>query len=104
MGRKHCCWPSRSSLTFRPARMTDGSSICGVLYSAVCRATERRSEVDDNHNRFGRGPMVRRNFPDVTFQVVQRDRIWPIWLMVMLGGPLGVFALTALIVSILIQG
>ena len=45
--------------------------------------------------------MVRRNFPDVTFQVVQRDRIWPIWLVVILGGA---FAFTALIVSILIQG
>jgi len=48
--------------------------------------------------------MVRRNFPDVTPQVVRRDRIWPIWLVVILGGALGVFALTALIVSILIQG
>jgi hypothetical protein len=48
--------------------------------------------------------MVRRNFPDVTFQVVQRDRIWPIWLVVILGGALGVFTLTALIVSVLIQG
>ena len=47
--------------------------------------------------------MVRRNFPDVTFQVVQRDRIWPIWLLVILGGALGVFAFTALIVSILIS-
>lgn len=48
--------------------------------------------------------MARRNFPDVNFQVVQRDRIWPIWLMVILGGALGVFALTALIVSVLIKG
>ena len=36
----------RSSLTFCPARMTDGSSICGVLYSAVRTAIERRSETD----------------------------------------------------------
>jgi hypothetical protein len=48
--------------------------------------------------------MARRNFPDVTFQVVQRDRTWPIWLVVILGGALGVFALTALIVSVFIQG
>ncbi len=47
--------------------------------------------------------MVRRNFPDVNFQVVQRDRTWPSWLVVILGGALGVFALTALIVSVLIQ-
>jgi hypothetical protein len=48
--------------------------------------------------------MVRRNFPDVTPQVVRRDRIWPIWLVVILGSALGVFALTALIVGVLIQG
>jgi hypothetical protein len=48
--------------------------------------------------------MVRRSFPDVTFQVVQHDRTWPIWLVVILGGALGVFALTALIVSVFIQG
>jgi hypothetical protein len=47
--------------------------------------------------------MVRRNFPDVTCQVVQRDRIWPIWLVVILGGALGVFALTALIVGVLFK-
>ncbi len=46
---------------------------------------------------------MRRNFPDVTFQVVQHDRIWPIWLVLILGGALGVSALTALIVSVLIQ-
>jgi hypothetical protein len=46
--------------------------------------------------------MARRNFPDVTFQVVQRDRVWPIWLVAILGGVVGVFALTALIVGVLI--
>ena len=48
--------------------------------------------------------MARRNFPDVTFEVVQHDSGWAIWLVVILGGALGVFALTALIVSFLIQG
>jgi hypothetical protein len=48
--------------------------------------------------------MARRNFPDVTPQVVQRDRVWPIWLVAILGGALVVFALTALIVTLLIQG
>jgi len=47
--------------------------------------------------------MARRNFPDLTFQVVQRDRRWAIWLAVIIGA-LGVFALTALIVSFLIGG
>jgi len=46
--------------------------------------------------------MARRNFPDVT--VVQHGSGWAIWLAMILGGALGVFALTALIVSFLIQG
>jgi hypothetical protein len=48
--------------------------------------------------------MVRRNFPDLTFEVVQYDRHRAIWLVVIAGGVLGVFALTALIVSLLIHG
>jgi hypothetical protein len=47
--------------------------------------------------------MARQNFPEVTFEVVQHDRGWAIWLVVILGGVVGVFALTALIVS-LVQG
>jgi hypothetical protein len=49
--------------------------------------------------------MARQNFPDlanVTFEVVQRDSRWPLWLVMILGGILGVFAVTALIVSLLI--
>jgi hypothetical protein len=46
--------------------------------------------------------MVRRNFPDVTPEVVEHDSAWALWLAVILGGALGVFALTALIVSFLI--
>ena len=45
--------------------------------------------------------MARRNFPDLTFEVVQHDRSWAIWLVVILGGVVGVFALTALIVSLI---
>ena len=48
--------------------------------------------------------MARRNFPDLTVEVVQQDRGWAIWLVVILGGVLGVFALTALIVNLLILG
>ena len=48
--------------------------------------------------------MARRNFPDVTPKVVQHGSGWAIWLAMILGGALGVFALTALIVSFLIQG
>ena len=48
--------------------------------------------------------MARRNFPDVTPEVVRHGSGWAIWLVVVLGGALGVFALTALIVSFLIQG
>jgi hypothetical protein len=44
--------------------------------------------------------MARQNFPDLTFEVVQDDRSWAIWLIVILGGVVGVFALTALIVSL----
>jgi hypothetical protein len=43
--------------------------------------------------------MARLNFPDLTFDVVQHGRGWAIWLVVILGGVLGVFAVTALIVS-----
>jgi hypothetical protein len=48
--------------------------------------------------------MPRRNFPDLTFEVVQHHSHGPIWLVVIAGGVLGVFALTALIVSLLIPG
>jgi hypothetical protein len=40
--------------------------------------------------------MARRNFPNVTPDVVQHGSGWAIWLAVILGGALGVFALTAL--------
>jgi hypothetical protein len=46
--------------------------------------------------------MARRNFPDVTPEVVEHDSGWAIWLVAILGGVLAVFALTALIVSFLI--
>jgi hypothetical protein len=48
--------------------------------------------------------MARQNFPDLTFEVVQPDRGRAIWLVVIPGGVLGVFAITALIVSLLIHG
>ena len=51
--------------------------------------------------------MARQNFPDlanVTFQVVRHESRWGIWLVMILGGVLSVFALTALIVSLLIGG
>jgi hypothetical protein len=48
--------------------------------------------------------MARRNFPDLTFEVVRHDRGRAIWLVVIPGGVLGVFALTVLIVSLLIHG
>jgi hypothetical protein len=48
--------------------------------------------------------MPRRNFPDLTFEVVQPGRGRAIWLVVIPGGVLGVFAVTALIVSLLIHG
>ena len=48
--------------------------------------------------------MARQNFPDLDFEVVQRDHGGAIWLVAILGGALGVFALTALIVSLLILG
>jgi hypothetical protein len=51
--------------------------------------------------------MARRNFPDlanVTFEVVQHESRWAIWLAMILGGIVGVFALTALVVSLLIGG
>jgi hypothetical protein len=46
--------------------------------------------------------MARRNYPDVTFEVVRHGSRWAIWLVVIIGGTLGVFALTALIASLLI--
>jgi len=48
--------------------------------------------------------MTRRNFPEVTREVVQHGSGWAVWLAMLLGGALGVFALTALIASFLIQG
>jgi hypothetical protein len=48
--------------------------------------------------------MARRNLPDLTFEVVRPARNWGIWLVVVLAGVLAVFALTALIVSLLISG
>ncbi|MFZ2081211.1 MAG: hypothetical protein WAV38_32110 [Xanthobacteraceae bacterium] len=45
--------------------------------------------------------MARRNFPDLTVEVVQHGHGGAIWLVAILGGVLGVFALTALIVSLL---
>ena len=48
--------------------------------------------------------MARRNFPDVPFEVVQHDTSWAIWMAAILAGAVGVFVLTALIVSFLIQG
>jgi hypothetical protein len=38
---------------------------------------------------------------DITFEYVQHDRGWPIWLMTILGGVLGVFLLTALAASLI---
>jgi hypothetical protein len=65
----------------------------------------RRSEADDKPTSivFTRSH-GEANFPDVTPEVVQHGSGWAIWLAVILGGALGVFALTALIVSFLIQG
>jgi hypothetical protein len=48
--------------------------------------------------------MSRHNFPDLTFEVVRPGHGWAIWLVAVLGGALGVFALTALIGSLLIGG
>jgi len=48
--------------------------------------------------------MARQNLPDLTFEVVQPALNWGIWLVVVLAGTLGVFALTALIASLLIHG
>jgi len=45
--------------------------------------------------------MARHNFPDLTFEVVQHDRSSAVWLVVILGGFVGVFVLTALIVSLI---
>ena len=57
--------------------------------------------------RFERGPMTRQNFPDLAdlrFEVVQHDSGWAVWLITILLGILGVFALTALVVGLLIHG
>jgi len=48
--------------------------------------------------------MVRRNLPDLTFEVVQQGHDWAIWLIVILAGVAGVFGLTALIGRTLIHG
>ena len=77
---------------------------CPIL--SLC--TKQRSEVDEKSilNRFKGVPMARQNFPDlanVSFQVQHESR-WGIWLVMILGGVLSVFALTALIVSLLIGG
>jgi hypothetical protein len=51
--------------------------------------------------------MARQNFPDLAdlrFEVVQHDSGWALWLVTILVGVLGVFALTALVVSLLIHG
>jgi hypothetical protein len=51
--------------------------------------------------------MARQNFPDLAdlrFEVVQHGRSWALWLVTILGGVLGVFALTALVVSLVIHG
>ena len=45
--------------------------------------------------------MARQNFPDVNFQVVKHQRNWAIWLVVILAGLVGVFALTAFVVSLI---
>jgi hypothetical protein len=55
-------------------------------------------------NRFERGLMARRNLPDLTFEVVRAAPNWGLWLVVVLAGALGVFALTALIATLLIHG
>lgn len=57
--------------------------------------------------RFERGSMARQNFPDLAdlrFEVVQHDSSWALWLVTILVGVLGVFALTALVVSLLMHG
>ena len=51
--------------------------------------------------------MARRNFPDLadlTFEVVQHDSGWAIWLVTIVGGLMAVFALTALVGSLVIHG
>jgi hypothetical protein len=48
--------------------------------------------------------MPRRNLPDINSEVVKDDNVWAIWLIVIVGGVLGVFAVTVLIVSLLING
>lgn len=57
--------------------------------------------------RFERGPMTRQNFPDLAdlrFEVVQHDTNWALWLVMILAGLVGVFALTALVVSLGLHG
>jgi hypothetical protein len=46
----------------------------------------------------------RHDLPDFTYVIVQHDRGWIIWLVLILAGVLGVFALSALTVSLLIHG
>jgi hypothetical protein len=67
-------------------------------------ATKRRPQVADQQSsdRFERGLVVRRNLPDLNFEVVQRGQDWAIWLVVVVAGVAGVFALTALAASLLI--
>jgi hypothetical protein len=70
----------------------------------TARSDVRKRPTNQFLNRFDGGPMTRRNLPNLTFEVVQHDRDWAVWLVVILGGIVGVFALTALIVSLLIHG
>ncbi|MGN6750638.1 MAG: hypothetical protein ACTHJS_18805 [Xanthobacteraceae bacterium] len=51
--------------------------------------------------------MTRQNFPDLAdlrFEVVQHDTNWALWLVMILAGLVGVFALTALVVSLGLHG
>ncbi len=48
--------------------------------------------------------MARRNFPDLTVEVVQHDHGWAVWLLAIIGGAVAVFGLTAVIVSFVIHG
>jgi hypothetical protein len=47
--------------------------------------------------------MARRQGPmaDITFEYVQHDRGWAVWLIAILGGVLAVFGFTALAVSLI---
>jgi hypothetical protein len=48
--------------------------------------------------------MARRNFPDLSVEVVQHGHGWAIWLLAIIGGALAVFGFTALITSFVIHG